>query len=88
MRPGKHLGAGHKVFLALRSDYTKIQGTNSNSGNIKRIEKMATPKSKTSKARSAQRRSHDALNIMPCGVCKACGEKKRPHHVCPACGAK
>ncbi|MCM1293982.1 MAG: 50S ribosomal protein L32 [Muribaculaceae bacterium] len=49
---------------------------------------MATPKSKTSKARSAQRRSHDALNIMPCGVCKACGEKKRPHHVCPACGAK
>jgi len=50
--------------------------------------KMATPKKKTSKARSAQRRSHDALSIMPCGVCKTCGEKKRPHHVCPACGAK
>lgn len=49
---------------------------------------MATPKSKTSKARSAQRRSHDALSIMPCGVCKSCGEKKRPHHVCAACGAK
>ena len=49
---------------------------------------MATPKSKTSKARSAQRRSHDALSVMPCSVCKTCGEKKRPHHVCPACGAK
>ncbi len=49
---------------------------------------MATPKSKTSKARTAQRRSHDALAIMPSSVCKACGEKKRPHHVCAACGAK
>ncbi|MBQ9540478.1 MAG: 50S ribosomal protein L32 [Alphaproteobacteria bacterium] len=49
---------------------------------------MATPRSKTSKARSAQRQSHDALTVMPCGVCKSCGEKKRPHHICPACGAK
>ena len=49
---------------------------------------MATQRRKTSKARSAQRRSHDALSVMPVGVCKACGEKKRPHHVCPACGAK
>ena len=49
---------------------------------------MATPKSKTSKARSAQRRSHDALSVMSCTVCKTCGEKKRPHHVWPACGAK
>jgi len=49
---------------------------------------MATPKSKTSKSRSAQRRSHDALSVMPVGVCKKCGEKKRPHHVCPACGSK
>lgn len=36
---------------------------------------MATPKSKTSKARSAQRRSHDALSVMPSSVCKTCGEK-------------
>ena len=29
---------------------------------------MATPKSKTSKARSAQRRSHDALSVIPVSV--------------------
>ena len=49
---------------------------------------MATPRSKTSKSRSAQRRSHDALSVMPSSVCKVCGEKKRPDHVCAACGAK
>jgi large subunit ribosomal protein L32 len=47
---------------------------------------MAVPKKKTSKARSKQRRAHDALPIMAAGTCKKCGEKKRPHHVCPACG--
>ncbi|HNY25606.1 MAG TPA: 50S ribosomal protein L32 [Alphaproteobacteria bacterium] len=49
---------------------------------------MAVPKSKTSKARSKQRRAHDALPVMPSSVCKKCGEKKRPHHVCLACGTK
>jgi len=49
---------------------------------------MATPKSKTSKARGKQRRSHDALSVMPVTSCKKCGEKKRPHHVCAACGSK
>ena len=49
---------------------------------------MATPKNKKSKARSAQRRSHDALTPMPVSVCKKCGEKKRPHHICPACGSR
>jgi large subunit ribosomal protein L32 len=49
---------------------------------------MAVPKSKTSKARTKQRRAHDALDVMPSSVCKKCGEKKRPHHVCPACGSK
>ncbi len=49
---------------------------------------MAVPKKKTSKARSAQRRAHDAIAIMPSSLCKKCGEKKRPHHVCAACGTK
>ncbi|MCL2017317.1 MAG: 50S ribosomal protein L32 [Alphaproteobacteria bacterium] len=48
---------------------------------------MAVPKKKTSKAKSAMRRNHDALAIMASGNCKKCGEKKRPHHVCAACGA-
>ncbi|MDR0803784.1 MAG: 50S ribosomal protein L32 [Rickettsiales bacterium] len=47
---------------------------------------MAVQKSKVSKARTAQRRSHDALDVMPASVCTKCGEKRRPHHVCPACG--
>lgn len=47
---------------------------------------MAVPKKKTSKARTAQRRAHDAITIMASGTCKKCGEAKRPHHVCPACG--
>ncbi|MDR2412950.1 MAG: 50S ribosomal protein L32 [Rickettsiales bacterium] len=49
---------------------------------------MAVPKSKTSKSRTKQRRAHDALSVMPAGTCKKCGEKKRPHHLCPACGTK
>jgi large subunit ribosomal protein L32 len=47
---------------------------------------MAVPKKKTSAARTKQRRAHDALNIEAAGKCPKCGEAKRPHHVCPACG--
>jgi len=47
---------------------------------------MAVPKSKTSKSHSKMRRAHDALPVMAASTCKKCGEKKRPHHVCPSCG--
>jgi large subunit ribosomal protein L32 len=47
---------------------------------------MAVPKSKISKARRNQRRSHDALAPSTYGECPNCGELKRPHHVCAACG--
>lgn len=47
---------------------------------------MAVPKKKTSKSRRNMRRSHDALVPAIVGECKECGEMKRPHHVCPACG--
>ncbi|MDR2685731.1 MAG: 50S ribosomal protein L32 [Rickettsiales bacterium] len=48
---------------------------------------MAVPKKKKSKSRSAQHKAHNALSAMPASTCVKCGEKKRPHHVCDACGA-
>jgi large subunit ribosomal protein L32 len=47
---------------------------------------MAVPKSKISKSKRNMRRSHDALTISAYDECKNCGELKRPHHVCGACG--
>jgi len=47
---------------------------------------MAVPKSKISKSRRNMRRSHDALAPSSYHECTNCGELKRPHHVCPACG--
>jgi len=47
---------------------------------------MAVPKKKKSAAKSKQHRAHDALAISQVAKCPKCGEKKRPHHVCPACG--
>jgi large subunit ribosomal protein L32 len=47
---------------------------------------MAVPKSKISKSRRNQRRAHDALAPSAYAECPNCGELKRPHHVCAACG--
>ncbi|MDH3595764.1 MAG: 50S ribosomal protein L32 [Rhodospirillales bacterium] len=47
---------------------------------------MAVPKKKISKSRRNQRRSHDALKPSSYVECANCGELKRPHHVCAACG--
>lgn len=47
---------------------------------------MAVPKKKTSKSRRNMRRSHHALSTSAYNECKNCGELKRPHHVCDACG--
>ena len=47
---------------------------------------MAVPKRKTSKARRDKRRSNvwklDAPTLVMC----TCGEYKRPHRLCAACG--
>jgi large subunit ribosomal protein L32 len=47
---------------------------------------MAVPKKKISKSRRDMRRSHHALKSQSRIECSNCGELKRLHHVCPACG--
>ena len=47
---------------------------------------MAVPKKKTSSSRRNMRRSHHALRAPAYAECPECGELKRPHHLCPACG--
>ena len=47
---------------------------------------MAVPKRKVSPSRRNMRRAHDALSANAHQECPNCGELKRPHHVCPACG--
>jgi large subunit ribosomal protein L32 len=47
---------------------------------------MAVPKRKTSPSRRNMRRSHHALATPAHADCPKCGEPKRPHHVCGACG--
>ncbi len=47
---------------------------------------MAVPQNKITKSRRGNRRSHDALVAGNPAECSNCGELKRPHHVCPACG--
>jgi large subunit ribosomal protein L32 len=47
---------------------------------------MAVPKRKVSPARRGKRRAHDALKAEAYQECPNCGELKRPHHLCGACG--
>jgi large subunit ribosomal protein L32 len=47
---------------------------------------MAVPKKKVTRSRRDMRRSHEALKGSAHIECPNCGELKRPHHVCSACG--
>ena len=47
---------------------------------------MAVPKKKISKSRRDMRRAHEALSSAAHVECPNCGETKRPHHICSACG--
>jgi len=47
---------------------------------------MAVPQNKITRSKRNMRRAHDALVAGNPAECPNCGELKRPHHVCPACG--
>lgn len=48
---------------------------------------MAVPKKRTSRRRRDMRRAHDAIQFTEVvESCPACGEPKRRHRVCDACG--
>ena len=47
---------------------------------------MANPKRRHSKARTAKRRAHDALEPIGLSRCPQCHEPQVPHRVCPHCG--
>ena len=47
---------------------------------------MAVPKKKVSKSKRDMRRAHHRLAPSAYNECSNCGELKRPHHVCQACG--
>ncbi|MEO0389630.1 MAG: 50S ribosomal protein L32 [Pseudomonadota bacterium] len=47
---------------------------------------MAVQQNKVSKSRRNNRRAHDSLVAFNPTECPNCGELKRPHHVCGACG--
>lgn len=46
----------------------------------------ALPKRKISKGRRDRRRNHHKLKPIQLVACDNCGEMKRPHTVCQACG--
>lgn len=47
---------------------------------------MAVPQNRVTRSRRNMRRAHDALVAGNPAECPNCGELKRPHHVCGACG--
>jgi len=47
---------------------------------------MAVPQNRVTRSRRNNRRSHHGLDASNAQECPNCGELKRPHHVCPACG--
>ncbi|MDP1797518.1 MAG: 50S ribosomal protein L32 [Planctomycetaceae bacterium] len=47
---------------------------------------MAVPKRRQSKARSAKRRSHNALKAIQLANCPQCQTRVPTHLVCPVCG--
>ena len=47
---------------------------------------MAVQQNRVTRSKRNMRRAHDALASVMGHECPNCGELKRPHHVCGACG--
>ncbi len=47
---------------------------------------MPVPARKRSNAAGKRRRAHDALKVIPTGVCKSCSAPKLNHRECSSCG--
>jgi len=47
---------------------------------------MAVPRKKVSRSKRDMRRAHDKLATVNLVECSNCGEPKRTHHICEACG--
>ena len=47
---------------------------------------MAVPQNRVTRSKRNMRRAHDGLTPDNPNECPNCGELKRPHHVCGACG--
>lgn len=47
---------------------------------------MAVPQNRVTRSKRNMRRAHDSLKAAAHVECDNCGELKRPHHVCGACG--
>ena len=50
------------------------------------VVEMAVPKRKVTRSRRDKRRSHHSLSQINLVECSNCGEMKRQHNICPACG--
>lgn len=47
---------------------------------------MAVPKKRVSKQRKRKRWTHYKVEGVATQTCPRCGDPRRPHRVCPACG--
>ena len=47
---------------------------------------MAVQQNRVTRSKRGMRRAHDSLSAANVNECPNCGELKRPHHVCGACG--
>jgi large subunit ribosomal protein L32 len=47
---------------------------------------MAVQQNRKTRSKRDMRRAHDAISSTAGIECPNCGELKRPHHVCGACG--